>query len=345
MATQIDTSADPHAHESAPASSGAGSAAGADLDPEIRRFIALVGAGFAQYPPLDSLSFPGARRVAELVRAPWAAGGPVMARTFERLIPTATGELRARFHEPHEPSPRPALIYLHGGGWTLFSIDTHDRVMREYAARAGIVVVGLDYPLSPEVRFPLALEQIAAAVLWIGEHGSALGIDPARIAIGGDSAGGNLSMATCLRLRDQGHGMALTGLLLNYAVFDRECSADAQRRYGGEGYMLASGEMDGFWHNYLGEDAEAAEAPLACPIRAQLEGLPPALLVIPECDLLAEQGVRMAERLRAAGVPVEARIYRGASHSFLEAVSMAALSQRAFDESASWLRSLLETGA
>ena len=344
MAEQGDAASTPQPRVSAAATGQGASMAGADLDPEIWQFITAVGAAFAQYPPLASLSFPEARRIAEEVRAPWAAGGPTMARTFEYQIPTPTGDLRARIHDPGPAASKPALVYLHGGGWTLFSIDTHDRVMREYAARAGIVVIGLDYPLAPEARFPKALEQIAAALLWLSEHGTHIGIDSRRIALGGDSAGGNLTVATCLALRDRGQGNTVSAMLLNYPAFSRECSPAMHRRYGGEGYMLASDEMDAFWRNYLG-DVSRGNDPLACPMQAQLEGLPPALLVIAACDLLAEQGVSMADRLRAARVPTDIRIYAGASHSFLEAVSIAAVSRRAFDESAAWLRGVLGLGA
>ena len=132
------------------------------LDPEIRAFVAEMKAGFSQYPPFSHLTFAGARAVAEAVRLPWRQGGPVMASTDERRIGTDAGEVRVRIHRPDRGRTAgiaPALVYLHGGGWTLFSLDTHDRVMREYAQRAGVIVVGVDYALSPEAKFPKALEQ------------------------------------------------------------------------------------------------------------------------------------------------------------------------------------------
>lgn len=268
-----------------------------------------------------------------------------MSSTIERRIPFGGGDsVRVRIHDPGPEGGKAALIYLHGGGWTLFSLDTHDRLMREYAARAGIVVVGVDYALSPDAKFPVALEQVCAVARWVREGGARMGMDPARIAMGGDSAGANLTTAACLVLRDEEDGHVLRSMVLNYGVFDRHCSEDARQRYGGAGYMLASDEMDAFWRNYV-TDPRQMDDPLVCPINADLTGLPPAFMVIAECDLLAEQNLRMAERLRAAGVRTEARLYAGASHSFLEAVSIAPLAARALDDTAGWLRAVLHAGA
>lgn len=316
------------------------SRAGSDLDPDVRRFIQSIGAAYARYPDFSQLPHATARKAAEEVRAPWAAGGPTMAATLDRTIPSRHGALRIRVHQPGTDAKRPALIYLHGGGWTLFSIDTHDRLMREYAARADVVVVGVDYALSPEAKFPTAIEQVVDAVRWIRHKGADLGIDSSRLALGGDSCGANLSIATALMLRDAGEGQAVRAVVLNYGAFDRSCSDESRRRYGGEGYMLGADEMDSFWRNYLRDEADAGN-PLACPLHARLEGLPSTLLVIPECDLLTEQSFALERALRAAGVPVRAVEYKGASHSFLEAVSISALSDLALCDSASWLRETL----
>jgi acetyl esterase len=313
---------------------------GADLDPEIRRFVQTVGAAFASHVGFETMPPQQQRAVAEDVRAPWAAGGPRMFDTFELQVSTPEGYVRIRVHNPTPRPRKAALVYLHGGGWTLFSIDTHDRVMREYAARAEVTVVGVDYALAPEARFPIALNQVVDVVRWLRTHSDVVSIDPERIAIGGDSAGANLSIAAALSLRDQGEPQALRALVLNYGAFDDHCSENAQRRFGGAGYMLASDEMANFWKIYVGENADCNN-PLVCPIRAQLDALPPTFFAIPQCDLLTEQNLEMAERLRLAGVPVEAVLYEGASHSFLEAVSISGLSQRAFEDTSAWLRKTL----
>jgi acetyl esterase len=313
---------------------------GNELDPQIKRFVQELGAAWASHPGFDAMTPGQQRAVAEVVRAPWAAGGPVMNRTTEWHIPTSAGKVRVRVHNPSDGAHEPALVYLHGGGWTIFSIDTHDRLMREYAARANVVVIGVDYERSPEARFPTALNQVVDVVRWLRENAAAVDVDAERIAVGGDSAGGNLTVATCLSLRDAGESDAVRAMVLNYSVFDDEISSTALRDYGGAGYMLSGEEMQGFWRNYV-ERPEDRRNPLACPIRAQLNDLPPAYLAIAECDILAEQNVAMAQKLRAAGVATEAVIYRGASHSFLEAVSIAELSARALEETSQWLRSTL----
>ena len=311
---------------------------GDDVDPDIRRFHQLVSAGFARHPGFERLSYPEARRIAEEVRRPWTRGGPVMHATDElRLGEHGT---RVRVHRPTDADVLPALVYLHGGGWTLFSLDTHDRLMREYAARAGVAVVGVDYSLSPENKFPRALEECAAVVAAL-RAGEGAHVDRQALVIGGDSAGANLAVATSLRLRATGEP-PLNGMLLNYGAYDRTHTA-SYRRYDGDRYMLTADEMDGFWRNYLRVEVDAAD-PLACPLQADLRGLPGAFLAIAECDILADQSRLMADRLRAAGSRVEAHVYRGATHSFLESVSISALASRAFDDAAHWLRMTLAPG-
>ena len=318
---------------------GVVSANGSDLDPDVRRFIRGMAEAVARFPQFDRAPFPQMRRWAEEARAPWRQGGPVMQQTQNLEAPTRHGPVRLRIHRP-APGELPGLVYLHGGGWTLFSIDTHDRLMREYAARAGCCVIGVDYALSPEHKFPVALEQIVDVLRWLAAEGSRLGIDARRLALGGDSAGGNLSLAAALLLQDLASAPPLRGLVLNYGAFDTHCSAQACRRYGGPEYMLGCEEMSQYWRNYLRGEADA-DNPLACPMLASLRGLPPAFLASGECDILGEQSEQMTARLRAAGVPAQGVVYPGASHSFLEAMSIAAVSNRALDDTAVWLRQAL----
>ena len=316
---------------------------GEDLDPEIRRFVREMSARWASHPQFAAARPVEQRRIAEAVRAPFTAGGPLMASVTEHQVPPdGAPAVRIRCYRPSAGGLAPALVYIHGGGWTIFSLDTHDRLMREYAGRAGVVVVGVDYALSPESKFPVALDQVCAVARFVGARGRELGIDPSRVAIGGDSAGANLSAAGCLRLRDEGVGALVRALVLNYGVFDRRLQPEALR-YAGEGYMLTGGEMDAFWGNYV-RDERDVDDPLACPIKADLRGLPPTLMAVAECDVLAEQNLRMAARLREAGVSVDLRVYRGATHSFLEAVSIASLADRALTETARWLGESLGPG-
>ncbi len=317
--------------------------AGTALDPQIMLFQKRLNAGYAAHPALDSVPLAEARRIAEVVREPFARGGPVMMHTLERQLVIDGRALRLRIYRPTAAAALPALIYLHGGGWRLFSIDTHDRVMREYAARAGIVVVGVDYALAPEAPYPAALQQVVAVLDWLQLQAESLGLDPSRLAMGGDSAGANLALSAAMRWRDSVHAASLSALVLNYGAFGCATDTDSHRRYTGPDYLLTSAEMRGFWHDYLA-GADALD-PFAQPLvaeRQHLQGLPPTWLAVAECDVLRDDSIAMADRLRAASVDTRITIYPGTTHSFLEAMDFAAVSQRALDETAAWLRQQLD---
>ncbi len=311
-----------------------------DVDPEIRAwlmqmFAASAALGSGQNTPLEER-----RAIAEEQRKPWRSGGPAMHSSEELYI--GDPAVRVRIHRPVDGDALPVLIYLHGGGWTLFSIDTHDRLMREYAARAGVAVLGVDYRLAPEHRFPAPLDDVAGVLDWLRAKGPSHGLDPSRYAIGGDSAGANLSLASAIRRRDAGLPVP-RALLLNYGAFDR-ASHPSYDRYGdGDRYMLTGPEMDAFWETYLG--AGPSDDPLAQPLCADLQGLCPSWLCVARCDILLDENEEMASRLQAAGNPVECRIYEGATHSFLEAAEISALAVRAIDEASKWLTSQFEVPA
>ncbi len=309
--------------------------AGDDLDPEIRSFAAEMARAYARYPEFDQVPLSEARQIAEKVRLPWRQGGPVMHQSDEFHLPTPHGSVRVRIHRPNASPQLPALIYLHGGGWTIFSIDSHDRLMREYAARAQIAVVGVDYALSPEAKYPAALEQVLAIARLLAREPSRFGLKPGALALGGDSAGGNLALSAAIKLCASGEAI-VRALLLLYGAFAQEISAEAARRYGGPGYMLTAAEMDQFWLNYL--PANAAPPDLyATPLKAPLKGLPNTFVLAGTCDILSEQSIFLAQRLKDAGVETELRIYAGATHSFLEAVSCSRLADQALAESAAFL--------
>lgn len=307
------------------------------IDPELRGFLDAMREDWAKHPPLASLPFPEQRAVAEQVRARWTDGGPAMARTIEHRFASPGGELRVRVHVPHGiTEPAPALIYLHGGGFTLFSIDTHDRLMREYAEAGRFVVIGLDYPLAPEAKFPTALNLIVEFMLWLKDNATDWGIDASRIAMGGDSAGGNLSFSTCLRLRDLGSLSLVRAILSNYGGFIASISDEAEARFGGPGSIMDRAEARQYYANYL-RSPDDARNPYACPLNADLSGFPPVFLVIPELDIVAEQSVAMEERLRGFRVPTQAKTYSGAMHSFLEAMSVSAIARAAIADGAAFI--------
>lgn len=311
-------------------------------DPEIARFVAALQAGYARYGDLESRPLPERRAIAEAVRAPWREGGPAMRKRHDVQVSTAAGEVRVRFFDAGSaPGPRPVLVYLHGGGFTSFSLETHDRLMREYAARVGCLVAGVDYALSPEVKFPVALNQLAGVLRWLAAEGAALGVDPRRIAVGGDSAGANLALAAALKLRDEPSPSSIAALLLNYGFFDADFETASQRRHGAAGGLLTTDELRGYLDNYLAGPPHLSD-PLALPAHAELSGLPPSFHVIAQCDPLADGDRAMVQRMRAAGDEVESRDYAGATHSFLEAVSISRIAETALAESSEWLKARLQ---
>jgi len=306
-------------------------------DAELQQFVASICAAGAALSQGRILSWPQRRNIAEQVRAPWRAGGP-LTETSEHELESPHGTFRLRIHRPPGvDAPLPALVYLHGGGWCLFSIDTHDRLMRELCVAAGVVVVAVDYARAPEHPYPAALEQSLQTLGWLRQHAAELRVYADRLAIGGDSAGANLSMATALRLRDTGDLQGLHGQLLIYGVFHPLSSARAARQ-GGDGAMLTVAEMDEFWRAYAGDDYAQTRDPFLAPLLAELHGLPDAFLCWGDHDLLGEQSVALAARLSAAGNAPQCLRLAGAPHSFIEAMAASAQARLAMAAAAQWLR-------
>jgi acetyl esterase len=315
------------------------------VDPDIRRFLNEMREAWKQHPPLETLPFPDQRAVAEKVREPWRQGGPEMAQTRDIVFDPGAGELTVRLYHPGPADqPAPALIYLHGGGFTLFSIETHDRLMREYAARGGFAVIGVDYPLAPEIKYPVAIDRIEGLMLWLKTHAGQWNVDPDRLALGGDSAGGNFSVAVALRLRERGELGHIKAILANYGGFSSRISDEAEARFGGPGSIMDRAEARRYWANYLRDECDEDD-PYACPLLADLRCLPPVFLVVPELDIVAEHSLMMHNRLTEAGVASECVVYPGAVHSFLEAMSISPLACKAIDDGARFIARHIEVGA
>lgn len=312
----------------------------AALDPEIMRFIDDVRASWRRLSEGRTLDWPARRELAERSRAPWRQGGPEIADTREVTATTEAGPVRLRIYDPAPGQAKPTLVYLHGGGWAMFSLDTHDRVMREYAHAGGIAVVGVDYALAPEARYPAALEQVVGVVRWLKAHGAGHGLDAQRLALGGDSAGASLSLGAALKLRDAGERDAVKAVLSIYGGFTPDCSPASLQRYGTPEDMLTGEEVRQFWDNYIGHVRDRRD-PYLVPLLARLDGLPPVFVMTGECDVLAEQNLQMAGSLLAAGVAVKAKVYPGAPHSFIEAVAVSATAREAVADGAQWLRRTL----
>ncbi|MGW2956585.1 alpha/beta hydrolase [Streptomyces eurythermus] len=229
-----------------------------------------------------------------------------------------TGSVRARIVKPAgSEGPLPVVIYIHGAGWVFGNARTHDRLVRELAVGADAAVVFPEYTLSPEARYPVAIEQNFTVARWVVEQGAGRGLDAGRIAVAGDSVGGNMAAALTLMAKERG-GVPLVQQVLFYPVTDAAFDTGSYHRFA-EGYFLRRDGMRWFWDQYTTDEAARGEI-TASPLRAttgQLTGLPPALVITAEADVLRDEGEAYAGKLRAAGVPVVAVRFQGIIHDFV----------------------------
>ena len=306
------------------------------LDPDMQAWMEDQARAAADLPPIRlEIPLDPHRLTNDALALRMAGGGPEMAETADRWVFAHGRRILCRVHRPPGAGrTAPALIYFHGGGWVWASIDTHDRLMRDYAAGGGVVVVGVDYALSPEAKFPQAAEECAAVVRWLGAHGTEWGIDPTRLLIGGDSAGGNLALAAALLLRDTG-GPGLRGILASYPVCDSRFDTPSYRDYGA-GLGLTAEKMAFYWSVYVPHAADRLH-PLAAPLRADLAGLPPVRLQIAACDVLRSECEALDRKLRAAGVAVETSVYSGVVHGFIRCTDSVRKARDAMADSNAWL--------
>ena len=281
------------------------------LDPEAKMLLEQM---TTVVRPFDELSVEEARAAIATLSA--AAGeGEAVARVENRTVPGPRGEIPVRVYTPAGSAPFPVLVYFHGGGWVIGSLETHDGICRHLANAAGAVVVSVDYRLAPEHPFPASGEDAYAATRWVAANAAALGGDPRRIAVGGDSAGGNLAAVVSLMARDRGVPPLVFQLLV-YPVTDAPSANTASYRENAEGYFLTAKTMHWFWNHYCGKSPDLSD-PYLCPLRARdLKHLPPALVVTAEFDPLRDEGEAYAARLREAGSQAHVKRYAGMIHGF-----------------------------
>ena len=270
----------------------------------------------ARRPPLETLSVQEARAAYELGAGVLEIPKPALPRVEQLSIPARDGHaLPARLYAPHAGGGAlPVLLYLHGGGFTVGSIDTHDTLCRELARRAGCMVVSLGYRLAPEHRFPTAVEDTWDALAWLAAEGHGIGADPSRIAVGGDSAGGTLAAVAALQARDAGLPVALQLLIYPGCTAHQDTPSHALYAHG---FVLEEAAITWFFSHYVthAQRDDWRFAPLHAP---DVDGVAPAWVGLAECDPLVDEGVAYADRLRAAGVAVDLEIYRGVTHEFIK---------------------------
>jgi acetyl esterase len=250
-------------------------------------------------------------------RARWLQSWPVaVARIDEMTIPGPGGEIPIRVYWPSENGPLPALVFYHGGGWVIGDLDTSDSLCRMLANRASVVVVSVDYRLAPEHPFPAAVDDSYAALEWVARNGDRLHVDASRLAVGGGSAGGNLTAAVALMARDRG-GPELAYQVMIYPATNLLDLTTASHRDFADGYGLTREHVEFFRDSYLPEIPDRKN-PYASPLLAEsLEGLPPAIVITAGFDVLRDEGIAYAERLEAAGVPAVTIDYPSMIHGFV----------------------------
>ncbi|MGH2601133.1 MAG: alpha/beta hydrolase [Dehalococcoidia bacterium] len=287
------------------------------VDPQVQALLDQMAAAGA--PPMDTLSPEEARAMMLEMRA--LAGEPEpVAKVEDRTVPGPAGDIPVRVYTPEGSGPFPVLVYFHGGGWVIGSIETSDGPCRQLTNEAGCVVVSVEYRLAPEHKFPAAPEDCYAVTRYVAERAAEFNADPGRLAVGGDSAGGNLAAVVALMARDRG-GPAIVEQMLIYPVTDLDFNTPSYTE-NEEGFLLTKRSMVWFWDHYLPSEADGQNA-YASPLRAaDLSGLPPAFVATCELDPLRDEGESYAARLREAGVGVTAKRYEGLIHGAFQMCSV-----------------------
>lgn len=285
----------------------------AQLTPAMRLLVQRMAQ--APYPPMQSLTPAQAKAAYAKSVGVLDVPKPALARVEELQIRARDGaQLPARLYASSTDSGLPALLYTHGGGFTIGSIESHDIFCRTLSELSGAAVVSLDYRLAPEHRFPTAVHDSWDALAWLaGEGGRALGLDTSRLAVGGDSAGGTLAAVAAVHARDQGMPLALQLLIYPGTTDHQDTPSHARFEHGP---VLEKALIDWFFAQYI-DPADRSDWRFAPLKSADVDGVAPAWVGLAECDPLVDEGVFYADKLRAAGVPVDLEIYRGVVHGFI----------------------------
>ena len=303
------------------------------LDPQAQKVVDTLAA--LNLKPIKDSTPTEAR---ESMRTRTASLGPVedVAAVADHRVPVPGGEITVRLYAPAGVGPHPVLVFYHGGGWVIGDLYTHDGLCRSIVNAAGCAVASVDYRLAPEFKFPTAVEDSYAALKWVAASAPRLGLDSARVAVGGDSAGGNLAAVMALLARER-RGPRILLQVLIYPVTNHDFGTRSYRE-NATGYVLTTEDMRWFWRHYLAREEQGRETS-ASPFRAKsLADLPPALVITAGCDPLRDEGEAYAGRLRDAGVPVTLTQYPGMFHGFLRMTRILERARAALDEVAGALR-------
>ncbi len=268
------------------------------------------------------------------------AGEPeAVARIENRTADGRSGAIPIRIYWPEGSGPFPGMVYIHGGGWVICDLETHDNVCRTIAKRAGAVVVAVDYRLAPEHQFPAALDDCVEVTQWVAANAAALNIDAKRLVVAGDSAGANMATVVAAKARD-GRGPAIALQVLVYPATDMSATETPSRQEYAEDHFLTRPFMQWCTSLYLGNGTDKTNPDASPAFIKDLRGMPPALVITAECDPLRDEGEAYAARLKDAGSPVTLTRYDGMIHPFLNFLGASASAQKAVDQIAAAVRSL-----
>jgi acetyl esterase len=304
------------------------------LDPQIAEIIKQI----PPLPPFRSVSPAELRKIGDEMSAAIPKLDVPLASVADREIATPGGNLRVRIYTPEGSGPFPLLCYFHGGGYVVGDLNSADPICRGLSAGAGCVVMSVDYRLSPEHPFPCANDDAHAAVLWASQNADEINADPGRLAVGGDSAGANLSAAVTLRAREAG-GPKLVAQLLMYPSPSYPDTRSASFLEYAAGPLMTADDALYFWDQYLPNLERDRINPDACALHASNHrGLPPAFVANAECDPTLDSGEAYADALQAAGVPTMRRIYSGLPHGFFGWIGFSKKAEAAMAELSAWLK-------
>ena len=311
------------------------------VDPELVAAGQLLQSRGFVVPDRTKAPLSEVRAAQDRVGAFLGEGSVPLQQERDLSLPGPHGQVPCRLYLPDGASRPPLIVYAHGGGFMQGSLGSWDAMLRELVRQSGVAALSVDYKLSPEHRFPKAFEEMVAVTRLAAREGSDLGIDPDRLALGGDSAGGNLALAAAMALRDEGV-RAVRFMLLIYGVYSTDSESPSWQRFG-QGAGLSQTQMRWIWETYL-EKPEQQQDWRAAPMLGDLKGLPPAHLIVGSLDPLLDDSHRLAAAFKQAGVPHSLKVYDGISHGFIRYGRLIGTARRAVSECAAALRQGMSAG-
>ncbi len=308
------------------------------LHPQVQGLLTQMGSSGLK--KIQDMTPEESRQTFSAVFATLPPSQQKIASAVDRSVPSPSGPVKTRVYTPEGTGPFPVMAYFHGGGWVFGDLDTHEGVCRELCGAVGMVVVSVDYRLSPEHKYPDAADDCVAVTQWLAANARAINGDASRLAVGGDSAGGNLAAVVAQRLRDE-KGPTLAAQLLIYPVARVDGEMTKSMVENAEGYFLETASMKYFINHYLKSPADAKQ-PGASPLLAKdLSGLPPALVITCEFDPLRDEGEDYGNKLKAAGVPTTISRYDGTIHGTWNFFGVLDIGRNMHTEAARWLKEQL----